>query len=117
MAACSAPSCGSGQRVVAAGLGRAAMADLGDEPLVGTAKLPPTDKRWQSVKQGGSASPATPSAFSNVEPFSPAQVRYYWAKMTVSTDKAKRIPGYRPEYCLESGMQVTEAWARWANLL
>jgi nucleoside-diphosphate-sugar epimerase len=35
----------------------------------------------------------------------------------VRIDKAKRLLGYRPAFDFETGMDLTERWARWANLL
>jgi nucleoside-diphosphate-sugar epimerase len=39
------------------------------------------------------------------------------AKTRVRIDKAKRLLGYRPAFDLERGMQLTAAWAGWANLI
>ena len=47
----------------------------------------------------------------------PATIRFQATKTTVRIDKAKRILGYRPAFEFSHGMQLTERWARWANLL
>ena len=50
-------------------------------------------------------------------PMSPLEVQFYVPKTRVRIDKAKRMLGYQPVFDLESGMKLTEQWARWANLL
>jgi hypothetical protein len=35
----------------------------------------------------------------------------------VRIDKARRILDYQPAFDFSHGMQLTERWARWANLL
>lgn len=50
-------------------------------------------------------------------PMNPQVVRFYAAKTRVRIDKAKRMLGYQPVFDFESGMRLTEQWARWANLL
>ncbi|RJS90665.1 NAD-dependent epimerase/dehydratase family protein [Candidatus Bathyarchaeota archaeon] len=52
-----------------------------------------------------------------IHPLSPSQIRFYALKKRVHIDKARRILGYRPAFDFESGMRLTEQWARWANLL
>ena len=47
----------------------------------------------------------------------PPVVKFYVPKTKVRIEKAKRILGYQPIFDLESGMRLTEQWARWANLL
>ena len=39
------------------------------------------------------------------------------ARSTVSHDKARRLLGYAPRWSFDDGMDLTESWARWANLL
>ena len=50
-------------------------------------------------------------------PMNPQVVQFYAAKTRVRIDKAKRMLGYQPVFDFESGMRLTEQWARWANLL
>jgi nucleoside-diphosphate-sugar epimerase len=45
------------------------------------------------------------------------QVDAFRARTHVRIDKARRLLGYEPRFDLERGMALTEAWARWANLL
>ena len=47
----------------------------------------------------------------------PALARFCSLKTRVVTDKAKRLMGYEAAFTLQSGMRLTEDWARWANLL
>jgi nucleoside-diphosphate-sugar epimerase len=35
----------------------------------------------------------------------------------VRIDKARRVLGYRPVWDLDAGMEMTERWARWAELV
>ena len=48
---------------------------------------------------------------------SPEVVQFYVPKTRVRIDKAKKLLGYQPVFDLESGMNFTEEWARWANLV
>lgn len=43
--------------------------------------------------------------------------RLFAARSTVSIDKARRVLGYEPRWGFAEGMDRTEDWARWANLL
>ncbi|KPL25195.1 MAG: hypothetical protein AMJ93_00735 [Anaerolineae bacterium SM23_84] len=52
-----------------------------------------------------------------IRPMRPSVVQFYAPKTRVCIDKAKRILGYQPTFDFESGMRLTEQWARWANLL
>lgn len=47
----------------------------------------------------------------------PATINFHAAKTRVRIDKAKRILDYQPAFEFSCGMQLTERWARWANLL
>jgi nucleoside-diphosphate-sugar epimerase len=44
-------------------------------------------------------------------------IGFFQPRTRVRIDKAKRLLGYRPAFDFESGMALTERWARWANLL
>lgn len=44
-------------------------------------------------------------------------VAFFSSKARVSIDKARRKLGYRPSFDLAQGMELTGAWARWANLV
>jgi nucleoside-diphosphate-sugar epimerase len=71
----------------------------------------------QLAVRGATASGA--GAVSQARPhlLDPATIRFQAAKTRVRIDKAKRILDYRPAFGFTYGMQVTEQWARWANLL
>jgi nucleoside-diphosphate-sugar epimerase len=43
--------------------------------------------------------------------------RFIASKIRVRIDKAERLLGYHPRFDFESGLKLTEEWARWANLL
>lgn len=50
-------------------------------------------------------------------PLTASMVSIYAAKSRVRIDKAKRLLGYEPIFNFRAGMDLTEKWARWANLL
>jgi nucleoside-diphosphate-sugar epimerase len=58
-----------------------------------------------------------PEEGKSMRPMTPPVVRFYAAKTRVRIDKAKRLLGYQPVFDFESGIKLTEQWARWANLL
>lgn len=47
----------------------------------------------------------------------PEQAQFMAAKTHFRIDKARRLLGYEPQFDFASGMQLTAAWARWANLV
>lgn len=47
----------------------------------------------------------------------PAAIRFQTAKTRVRIDKAMHLLGYRPAFDFAHGVEITERWARWANLL
>ena len=66
------------------------------------------------------ATPPLPAAGMSGEPIhllDPGAIRFHAAKTRVRIDKAKRILGYQPAFEFSDGIQLTERWARWANLL
>jgi len=52
-----------------------------------------------------------------IHPLTPELIRFLRARTRVRIDKARRLLGYRPAFDLAAGMDLTEQWARWANLL
>lgn len=52
-----------------------------------------------------------------IHPLTPQMIGFFAAKTRVRIDKARRLLGYEPAFSLERGMELTEQWARWANLL
>jgi nucleoside-diphosphate-sugar epimerase len=52
-----------------------------------------------------------------VHPLTPQMIGFFAAKTRVRIDKARKLLGYEPAFSFERGMDLTEQWARWANLL
>ena len=50
-------------------------------------------------------------------PMRPWLVDYLGKRARVRVDKARALLGYRPEFNLQAGLALTEAWARWAGLV
>lgn len=75
----------------------------------------------QRIKGGAEAAnghrPAAASVEKPARPIHPRLVRFYASKMRVRIEKAQRQLGYAPRFDFDSGMDLTERWARWANLL
>jgi len=69
-------------------------------------------KRKTAAPTPRSADPPLP-----IHPLHPQMIRFFTPKTRVRIDKAKRLLGYRPVFDLDRGMELTESWARWANLL
>ncbi len=44
-------------------------------------------------------------------------IDYFANTSDFSIDKARSKLGYSPQYELRRGMELTEQWARWANLI
>ena len=78
-------------------------------------------ERWQErIKAGmGSAGgpPPAPGAELPVHPVTPEMIDFFAARTRVRIDKARRVLGYEPAFSLARGMELTEAWARWAELV
>jgi len=83
--------------------------------------LPKKTRQSPKKRIGGSGKasqpPTEPEGEKPIPPMSPLEVQFYAPKTRVRIDKAKRMLGYQPAFDLESGMRLTEQWARWANLL
>lgn len=52
-----------------------------------------------------------------IHPLTPRMIGFFAAKTRVRIDKARRMLGYEPAFSFERGMELTEQWARWANLV
>jgi nucleoside-diphosphate-sugar epimerase len=52
-----------------------------------------------------------------IRPLSPDLIDFFAARTRVRIDKAASVLGYQPAFDLARGMELTEQWARWANLL
>lgn len=75
-------------------------------------------KRIKERMSGGGGRPAPPASRElPILPLDPQMIGFFRAKTRVKIDKAKRLLGYRPAFDFESGMDLTERWAGWANLL
>jgi nucleoside-diphosphate-sugar epimerase len=77
---------------------------------------------WQTrikarISGGGGRPSLPPSRELPIHPLTPSMIGFFRAKTRVRIDKAKRVLGYRPAFDFEAGMEITEEWARWANLL
>ena len=77
------------------------------------------EKVQQRIKAGlGSGGrPSRTAAELPIHPLSPEMIGFFRPRTRVRIDKAKRLLGYRPAFDFETGMDLTEKWARWANLL
>ena len=60
---------------------------------------------------------SAPDREAPIHPLPPKMIGFFRARTRVRIDKAKRLLGYRPAFDFETGMDLTERWARWANLL
>ncbi|HYG62867.1 MAG TPA: NAD-dependent epimerase/dehydratase family protein [Thermoanaerobaculia bacterium] len=60
---------------------------------------------------------ARPSGDLPIHPLSPLMIGFFSTRSRVRIDKAKRLLGFRPAFDFEAGMDLTERWARWANLV
>jgi nucleoside-diphosphate-sugar epimerase len=47
----------------------------------------------------------------------PSKVAFMSSKTRVCIDKARRVLGFTPQFDFARGMELTGAWAAWANLL
>jgi nucleoside-diphosphate-sugar epimerase len=47
----------------------------------------------------------------------PVYVALQAQRVTASTEKARQLLGWKPRFDFETGAQLTEEWARWANLV
>jgi predicted dehydrogenase/nucleoside-diphosphate-sugar epimerase len=50
-------------------------------------------------------------------PLSQNQIGFFQARARVKIDKAKHLLGYQPNFDLKQGMELTERWLRFANLI
>jgi nucleoside-diphosphate-sugar epimerase len=74
--------------------------------------------RIKGKMSGGGGRPApTEEKGLPIHPLTPQMIGFFAAKTRVRIDKARRLLGYEPAFSLERGMELTEQWARWANLL
>jgi len=74
---------------------------------------------WQQRIKGrlGGGHPSAGGRELPIHPLSPDLIAFFRARTRVRIDKAKRLLGYAPAFDFAAGMDLTEQWARWANLL
>ena len=88
---------------------------------VGQSLLPKQVRRSLNKRIGGNSQAGQPrTGLGEEKPIHvmpPSVVQFYAAKTRVRIDKAKRILGYQPSFDFESGMRLTEQWAKWTGLL
>lgn len=75
---------------------------------------------WQQrikARLGGGGRPSVPGRELSVHPLTPELIDFFRARTRARIDKAKRLLGYEPAFDFAAGMDLTEQWARWANLL
>jgi nucleoside-diphosphate-sugar epimerase len=75
---------------------------------------------WQQrikgrLRNGGR--PSAPDRELPIHPLRPEMIDFFRARTRVRIDKAKRLLGYEPVFSFDAGMELTERWARWANLV
>lgn len=74
--------------------------------------------RIKGKMSGGGGKPIQPPEKGlPIHPLTPQMIGFFAAKTRVRIDKARRLLGYEPAFPLQRGMELTEQWARWANLL
>jgi nucleoside-diphosphate-sugar epimerase len=71
--------------------------------------------RGESARPEPSRRPEPPSK--GIHVWAELDAQFQASTATVSIEKAQRVIGYRPAHDFRSGMALTGAWARWANLL
>lgn len=81
-----------------------------------------SNRVWSRLKSqisvyGPTAAPADVISQERSHLLDPATIDFHAAKTRVRIDKARRILDYQPAFDFSHGMQLTERWARWANLL
>ena len=70
-------------------------------------------EQWAEPDSATEAGPAEPP----LGPLRPWLIDYLGKRARVRIDKARELLGYRPEFSLQAGLTLTEAWARWAGLV
>ncbi len=77
-------------------------------------------ERWQQrikARLGSGGRPAVADRELPIHPLTPELIAFFRARTRARIDKAKRLLGYKPAFDFAAGMELTEQWARWANLL
>ena len=95
----------------------AALVKIARTLLPGQMQGPLKRRLPRNVRTGKAAQAERQAAEKPLQLLSPHMAHFYASKARVSIDKAKRLLNYRPLFDFETGMQRTEQWAQWANLL
>ena len=82
-----------------------------------SAVLPESWQQRIKSKLGSGGRPSAPDGALPIHPLSPEMIGFFRARTRVRIDKAKRLLGYAPAFDFATGMDLTEKWARWANLV
>ena len=61
----------------------------------------------------GHAAPLAPP----IHPLHPSKIAFMTSKTHARVDKARRVRGFTPRFDFARGIDLTAAWAEWANLL
>jgi nucleoside-diphosphate-sugar epimerase len=64
----------------------------------------------------GAADAAAASA-PPIHPLHPSKIAFMTSKTHARIDKARRVLGFTPQFDFARGIDLTAAWAEWANLL
>jgi nucleoside-diphosphate-sugar epimerase len=82
-----------------------------------SAVLPESWQQRIKGRLGSGGRPAVSQSEPPIHPLSPELIAFFRARTRVRIDKAKRLLGYEPAFGFAAGMDLTEKWARWANLV
>ncbi len=65
----------------------------------------------------GAATTTAAAAEPPIHPLHPSKIAFMTSKTYARTDKARRVLGFTPQFDFARGIDLTAAWADWANLL
>jgi nucleoside-diphosphate-sugar epimerase len=63
------------------------------------------------------AATAAASSAPPIHPLHPSKIAFMTSKTHARIDKARRVLGFTPQFDFPRGIDLTAAWAEWANLL
>jgi nucleoside-diphosphate-sugar epimerase len=85
---------------------------------VAQAVLPPAVFHAREARSAlGATTPTNDSRTPPVHAVRPFTARFQATRTHVRIDKARRVLGYEPVFDFDTGMRLTEQWARWAGLV
>nr|MBA2668337.1 hypothetical protein [Trueperaceae bacterium] len=90
-----------------------ALKPLASSPLLAplVARLRPPARTKVKPPRAAAAAPG------RISPVHPKQVDFLAAETVVRIEKARRLLGFEPAFDFARGIDMTERWARWANLI